>query len=427
MDSTAKISQPTEFPLPQSNEVAPSPPDNSLSPSVKSSKKYLFPVAGVLALLIIFSGAIFFFSRKFIRSSVGSPEESSTTTPSPTLAQDLEAQAIPTPFLPTVTPKPQKKVPTLTPTSTPDTGTVLLNFNLLHTDEPIEGFEVEIYQRDSFDIFKKIQGQGNSIEIGSLPAGDYRIMVRFGEVSSLALCGVGGDEKAGTFEITVQRGQKTTKTVNVYPYPGFLYVKTEDWYPLANAQVELTNEGGTNTYYSTQTDVLGRAVVYTINPNPHWLRIRKGNLTFSKKLESNTCLWIEKLFVPFSVSRSDVKVNYTINADYLSLMTDLVIEDVPLNILSNAVNSNFNYDDIRKYTFTSTQCPGLFGFTFKSKSLNSYDQTTSVLLENVALGTYKVCAYEIGNPGVYYASTHPEVTVDGTPLKEVGLIYPAPQ
>lgn len=411
------------------SEIKQTPPSDILQPQ---KRNYRF-IAILLVLFVIsslFVLAFNYFKTEHLRDTLDK-KNVIIVTPTPNKEIDIVESPPVLEILPLV-----EKTPFPSPTPGDQPASIFLSFKTKYTSEPIDGFEVTVQQLGGprYDTYI---GIGNTYFIPSLDPGKYAIFVRTGDVSRKVYCGAGGDDDkvysySNYVEFNLKKGEKVKKEINIYPYPGFLYLKTESGYhPISDAKIELTNEEGNQIYYSTKSDVLGRAVVYTINPNIKLLRITKDNDVFIKKIDPEKCLWIEKIILPVKLPLSDLQVNFTINADYFSLMTDVIVPDVPMEILPNSVGGRIVYDDLRKYTFNETQCPGLSGSGFiiyppVQKDLNKFDnKNNQLLIQDIPKGKYTICAYDT-QPGVYYTSTHPEVIIDGSALKQIDVIYPAP-
>lgn len=328
-------------------------------------------------------------------------------------------------------PAPKQAVPIqATPTSgststTVTTGKLIANLHVLYTQENIENYGVSIFRQTESAPMIKSTGTGNIYQNDNLPAGQYRISVQTGRNEKY--CGSSGNGiDSSTVDFVIKAGQTTNLDVNIFPYPGFVYLRTKNGFPVANATI---NSG----FYSANTDKLGRAVLYTINPGPYNLKVSYQGKNFEYQTAGASCMWLQAIEFPADFASSLVSVTINPTVEYLSLTPELIIKEEPLNIKPNAVGNHLVYDDIRKYTFMQSRCSGLgstyfkFGYMISLSAAGapgSNNTGNTVTISQVDPGDYDVCVYESGKPGIYWASSMSTITVNNGNPVSVTIDYP---
>lgn len=359
----------------------------------------------VLLAVIGIMGYYFFGAKNILFKSTPTPVSSMVPTPPPVSKFDLQT---------TTTAKPQATSrPTVVNVNT--TGKLVVNFHPLYTEENVEDYAVKIYKQSGSPPLVSSTGHGNNYMNDNLSPGSYTFFAQTGRGDKY--CGVTGNGTNTTgvqFDITA--GQRTTLNLDIFPYPGFVYLKTKDkLFPIANAKVS-------TGYYSTTTDALGRAVLYSINPGPYNLNISYTDGNFDQQITGNDCMWIQRVDSPLTSSQSvvNVKINSTVNSG--TLYPELIIKDVPMDIKPNAIGNGLVYDTIRKFSLNQSSCAGLNGSYFNFSGNLSYGPT--IAFTQVDPGDYGVCVYNINNPNSSYASSVPQIHVsEGNPV-EVTVDYP---
>lgn len=383
-------------------------------------KPVRFPIYILLLILILIIsfGSIFALNR--LRSS------SQKTIPLPTLIPTIIIT--PTPIIPVITSIPTPTTssspkstntprPKPSPTTIVTSGKLNVNLRVLYTQENIEDYKVIIYKENDPVPLITTTSKGNTYNADNLSAGNYKINFQTGRNNNY--CGSSGNGiDSATVPFEIKAGLTTTLTADIYPYPGFIYLKTKSGYPMVNATI---NTGS----YSATTDVLGRVVLYSINPGPYNLNISYQGNNFNHQISSTDCMWLQTVSSPLATTPSTVSVTINPTVDYLSLTPELIVKEVPLDIKPNALGNRLVYDTVRKYSLEESRCSGLGASYFKFGGMISLYQNGSPGQENtgntvnipqVDPGNYDVCVYESGKPGVYWPSSLSSITVSmGTP------------
>lgn len=379
-------------------------------------QKGFVPILIVVIIALVAVAGAYYFGAKKGNLTPTTSEVLSTPPPimvvnNPTPRPTILTQATPT--------------PTSTPTPVPTTGKLTANLHVLYTQENIENYSVSISKQNESTPLIKSTGTGNLYKNDNLPPGQYRMYVLVGRNGQY--CAISGNGiNSSTVNFEIKAGQTTNLYIDIFPYPSFIYLKTKNGFPVANATI---NTG----FYSANTDRLGRAVLYSINPGPQKLSISYQGNNFDYQVPGTDCMWIQTISYPWDIPSSLVSVTINPTVEYTSLTPELIIKDEPLSIKPNSLGDTFVYDDIRKYSFVESQCSGLGDSYFKFGPMvslyakqppESNNTGNTVNIPQVEPGDYNVCVYESGRPGVYWASSMPTITVNNGNPVSVTIDYP---
>jgi len=375
-------------------EAEPSVP--SLWEKLKANKFKI--LGGVLGILVL-AGAVFGaykFGRKEILSEVA-PSPSPVTTPSPSPTGEpkppVSFQEKPTPT-PISSPIPSPSVPTSS------FAHVELVFSPKHTSEPISKFFVEIMRYGEVWPILSFEGAGNGYTFEELEQGEYVTEVyiesRLGRLCSKTTLEKPVLKEEHPYFFAVKAGDKLKKTIYIYPFPGMINLLTQDGYPISGVEITTTNHSGTEDYYSIQTDSLGRAVVYTLNPLPQYIKVklpRGGDLI--KEFSQGNCLWWQTINVPLAVTRGKVVANIENRTSSAQNTTVYLTKTAnPVEIKPNSVMHVANFESFHRGVFSPVWFEGAQTLV-SIKSSNIYlgpNESRTVDLGHPPLGDYRVLA-----------------------------------
>ncbi len=403
------------------------PPDKD-NVALISEKKYFYKLPLFYVIIGVLLSSLVYFSMSFFSSKTELDNKNlDNQTPQPTVVQEEQTQTemdqvtTPQPLfpeddtpLPTFTPVPSKK--------TDPKGSLSLTISSKHTTEPVNQFiGVLVGQNAPGNPVISFEGTGNQKVLSDIPEGTYRLRMMAGRDLNKYGCAYipGYYEK----EISIARNQNSKMEISLIPYAGVLHIKDDKSFPVPNAKVEVISSDASKVYFSTYTDSLGRAVVYTVNPKPHFIRITAFGQSLVKEFTGGDCLWLEKVILPFSGKSSSVEVIVNPKVRWESILTELVIKYFPLEIENPVPGSNTDF--LGKYSLSASSCVGTYSITTGQHpaTLSPSGQLYSKI-ENVPPGRYFACASEASIPGIYYESEWKEVLVSGEKDQTVEIVYP---
>lgn len=327
------------------------------------------------------------------------------------------------------------KTNTITPTSIPTTSSKNINkidFTLVpkYTNEPISNFILEIIKYGSSTPLLSFEGKGNDYTAEKLEAGDYLIQAYIANKTD-RFCSTTLLEKEVTklddpYFFSIKNNDQLKKTVDIYPYPGLINLATEDNYPLGGIKVSVTNRSGSEDYYSTVTDDLGRAVVYTVNPKPQYIKIHLSTGDIIKEFSEGRCLWIETIRIPVAVKRGKIIVNLKNNSSYAPF-ENIYLARVArtIEVKPNSVMNNASFEDFHRGQYAairSSQDGGtLVSINSSGSSMIAGGMVTDYSLSSLPVGDYYVFA-QVGEP-LWLVSQIEKVTVVENETQTVNLSF----
>lgn len=285
-----------------------------LKPQVKSA---LFWLGGLILAGALFGSGYKLAEKNFSSKLIEGPTPTPALTLVPTPTEGIKEEPKPIissqvpkepPLTPTTVLSPR---PTLSVLPTSSFGKVELLFTPKYTSEPISSFLVEVKRYSGESVFS-FEGAGNSYVLEKIEPGEYRVEVYVANREKL--CSLTRLETAATKEndpyfFKVKGGDQLKKTIQIYPYMGMINLLTVDRYPIPGIEVIVTNYSGSENYYSTRTDSLGRAIVYTVNPLPQYIKFKLPTGDFIKEFNMGSCLWWETVAVPLALDAGKISVN----------------------------------------------------------------------------------------------------------------------
>jgi hypothetical protein len=301
-----------------------------------------------LALLVLFQTGVFWQQSRKIKRQSSSLPLTPTSTPS---NLEKEAQDAPTPTAEaTLIPIAQ----TAAPTPTPSITSIKVNLVPQYTKEPIESFQIAIRSWSDYKKFLEFSGTGDSYTFKNIDPDEYEIEAEVADFSHrCSVTRIKGSVPKGEspYYFKIAKGEKLEKDIPIYPYLGVISVLTQDYYPVVGAKVAVVDRSGSEEYYSTTTDEIGRAAVYTLNPLPQYILIEYNDLIAGaqrtiKEISDGLCLWRQEITIPIILPRGRVKVSVKNQTDDVRAYDVSLYKQVPeLRVEMNAITDGGGLGD----------------------------------------------------------------------------------
>lgn len=371
-------------------------------------------------IIVILAGGIIYLlkSRNTNISSPTYPEPipsdkaSLTSVPTPSVIASSSSVSISSTRIPTI-----KNANT---TSAPKSASLTLKLTTKDSREPISNFVGRIINSETGRELTRFSGDGYQKVITDIPDGNYYMNIMIGDDLNQYGCAY-----SRSIDFSIKNGQSLNQDVEILPYKGVIYLKTDDNYPLSNSTVSVINEAGDKVYYSTTSDNFGRAVINSVNANPHWLKITSFGQTEVRKIDNGKCIWSEIIKLPISVNRSTLNINISSNVKWPVPQLIKIYEPLTINDGVPGLNS----DALGKYSFTEALCSGGFAMSFGTNLTqlkdNSGNYSSVFQINNILPGKYYVCAYDPSKGlGMSYKSDWKEVELNPGATSEININYP---